>query len=94
MTSSEPMMIHCGQHGERVSAVVCQHLLQRDISPSGFVENSDDPHDLQAWCHLCEERFLLEGEMTDAFRRFNGMAIVCVVCYDESKARHAISVTQ
>lgn len=32
--------------------------------------------------------------MTDAFRQFNGMAIVCVVCYDESKARHAISVTQ
>ena len=29
--------------------------------------------------------------MTDAFREFNSMAIVCVVCYGEAKARHTKS---
>ena len=28
--------------------------------------------------------------MTDEFKEFNDMAIVCVVCYGEAKARHAI----
>ncbi|WAC63432.1 hypothetical protein OVA13_01115 [Pseudoxanthomonas sp. SL93] len=94
MTATEPMMIDCGPHGKRVSAVVCRHLVQRDPAPCGFVENNGDPHDLQAWCHRCEETFQLEGGMTDAFKQYNGMAIVCVVCYDESTARHTIPVTE
>jgi len=28
--------------------------------------------------------------MTESFREFNGMTIVCVVCYGEIKARHSI----
>lgn len=84
-------MASCGPHGERVSAVICQHLLHAYPAPVGFVENSSDPNDLQAWCHPCEDMFQLEGDMTDAFREFNGMAIVCVVCYAEAKARHAVS---
>ena len=32
--------------------------------------------------------------MTDAFREFNGMSIVCTQCYAEIKARHTIPVTQ
>ena len=88
------MMINCGPHGERVSAVVCQHLMQAEPAPVGFVENSDDPNDLQAWCHLCEDTFQREGDMTDAFRKFNGMAIVCVVCYSEAKTRHTVAASQ
>jgi hypothetical protein len=80
MTSSEPMMVKCGPHGERVSAVVCRHMLKSEPAPAGFIENNSDPNDLQAWCHLCEEKFEQEGGMTDAFLEFNGMAIVCVVC--------------
>ncbi|MDB5916556.1 MAG: hypothetical protein JWR40_790 [Massilia sp.] len=28
--------------------------------------------------------------MTEAFRQFNGMTLVCVVCYTDAKARHAL----
>jgi hypothetical protein len=82
-------MINCGPHGTRISAVVCQHLMQTEPVPVGFVENSSDPNDLQAWCYLCEEAFQREGDMTEAFRAFNGMAVVCVTCYSEAKSRHA-----
>jgi hypothetical protein len=93
MTSSEPMMVKCGPHGERVSAVVCRHMLKSEPAPAGFIENNSDPNDLQAWCHLCEEKFEQEGGMTDAFLEFNGMAIVCVVCYGEAKIRHSIAAS-
>lgn len=82
------MMVDCGSHGERVAAVVCKHLLQGESAPAGFIENSNDPNDLQAWCSSCEEKFQQEGDMTDAFRQFNGMAIVCVVCYNEARSVH------
>ncbi|ASK91935.1 hypothetical protein [Xanthomonas citri] len=94
MTPTEPMLINCGPHGECVSAVVCGHLLQHYLAPVGFVENNDDPNDLQAWCYLCEDKFQSEGDMTDAFREFNGMTIVCVICYAESKGRHTIPAIQ
>lgn len=85
---TDPTLINCGSHGKRVSAVVCKHLQDSAGAPAGFIENSSDPHDLQAWCHWCEEKFEQEGGMTDAFRAFNGVAIVCIVCYREAKARH------
>ena len=84
-------MIKCGSHGERVSAVICQHLMQTAPAPADFVENSSDPNDLQAWCYLCEDAFQHEGDMKGKFRQFNGMAIVCVICYDEVKARHTVA---
>jgi hypothetical protein len=89
MTTSAPMIIGCEEHGERASAVVCRHMLRGASAPAGFVENSSDPNDLQAWCSACEELYLHEGEMTDAFRKFNGMSIVCVNCYAEAKALHS-----
>lgn len=84
------MLINCGAHGGRVSAVVCKHLLSLAVAPAGFIENSSDPHDLQAWCHQCEEKFEQEGGMSDEFRKFNDMSIVCVVCYGEAKSRHSL----
>ena len=58
----------------------------------GVVENNDDPNDLQAWCFACEEKYQEEGDLTEAFREFNDMALVCVVCYAEIKERHTIPV--
>jgi hypothetical protein len=63
-------------------------MLKADLPPVGFVENSDDPNDLQAWCNACEAKFQAEGEMTEAFRKFNGMTLVCVTCYAEKKLVH------
>lgn len=83
-------MLDCGIHGKRISAVVCKHMLRAEPAPCGFVENCDDPDDLQAWCHQCEEKFEREDGMTEAFRQFNCMTIVCVFCYMEVKARHSL----
>jgi hypothetical protein len=90
MNKADPLMLYCGTHGERASAVVCKHMLRNEPAPSGFIENSSDPEDLQAWCYRCEEKFEQEGEMTDAFRAFNDMALVCIDCYKEAKARHSL----
>ena len=89
MSDEEPLMVDCGPHGQRVAAVVCRHIVDATGKKVGFVENSSEPEDLQAWCDECEELFLEEGEMTERFREFNKMAVVCVVCYSEMKERHS-----
>lgn len=70
-------------------SVVCCHMIGT-TGPVGFVENSSDPDDLQAWCHDCEAMFLAEDGKTDAFVAFNDMAIVCARCYHALKERHWI----
>lgn len=79
--------IDCELHGRSHMAVVCRHMIGAD-APVGFIENSSDPEDLQAWCGACEAMFLVEDGLTEAFRAFNGMAVVCAACYDSMKARH------
>lgn len=54
---SEPLYVDCGEHGQRISAVVCRHLVKASGQRVGFIENSSDPNDLQAWCHKCEMLF-------------------------------------
>jgi L-arabinose isomerase len=86
------MTINCRSHGERTSAVVCRHHVQSHDRPVGFVENSDEPDDLQAWCDDCEAFFLREGDKTASFRKFNDFAVVCGDCYAQLKARHSRKV--
>jgi hypothetical protein len=93
VTTSDPLLINCEQHGEQVSAVICKHMRRTEPAPSGFIENSDDPNDLQAWCHQCEERFELQGGMTDEFKSFNDACLVCVPCYEEAKIRHTLAAS-
>jgi len=88
MSDDVPLYIDCGSHGKRVAAVVCRHMIQAS-EPVGFVENSSDPNDLQAWCERCEKMFLAEGDKTEAFERFNDRVIVCYVCYGALKAKHS-----
>jgi hypothetical protein len=84
----EPLYVDCAPHGRRVAAVVCCHMLE-SREPVGVIENSSDPNDLQAWCELCEEMFLAEGDKTDAFEAFNDRAIVCCDCYQALKRKHS-----
>jgi hypothetical protein len=86
MSEAEPLTIECIRHGPGVAAVVCGHLAGTGASGRGFIENSSDPEDLQGWCGACEDYFDQEGEMTEAFRAFNGMVLVCTTCYQEIKA--------
>ncbi|HKA44755.1 MAG TPA: hypothetical protein VKF40_22415, partial [Burkholderiales bacterium] len=88
--SSDPLTINCPTHGSScVSAVVCGHMVDSKAVAVGFVENNDDPSDLQAWCEDCEAMFLSEGDKTQAFLDFNRMTLVCVNCYQELKSRHS-----
>lgn len=91
MSDESPLYVDCGPHGKRVAAVVCRHMLESNEAV-GFIENSSDPNDLQAWCARCEEMFLLEGDKTEAFEAFNDRAIVCCVCYAVLKVRHSQEV--
>ena len=90
MSEHDPLTINCKTHGSTcIAAVVCGHMIESKVSAVGFVENSDDPNDLQAWCEDCEEMFLHEGDKTEAFCEFNRRAIVCASCYQELKSRHS-----
>lgn len=85
----EPLMLECAEHGTSPACVVCAHLVGARERSVGFVENSSVPGDLQAWCGECEAMFEREGEMTDAFREFNDMRLVCSVCYGLIKQRNS-----
>lgn len=84
------MRIKCGTHGSRIAAVVCQHMVASKDKAVGFVENSSEPDDLQAWCGECERFFEAEGSMTDQFKAFHGHVIVCDFCYGSLKAKHSL----
>ena len=90
MSRTKELWLDCGSHGKRLATVVCKHMVGTGSAPVGFVENSNDPRDLQAWCHACEAKWQKEGDMTEAFLEFNGMVLICVSCYAEAKSRHAI----
>ena len=89
MSEAEMLYVDCDKHGRGVAAVVCRHLCRSRAAPLGFIENSDEPGDYQAWCNACEAMFEKEGEMTEAFVRFNDFALVCESCYDEIRQHHA-----
>ena len=88
-----PLRINCDVHGSNcVSATVCGHLVKNNGQPLGFIENSSESDDLQAWCFACEFLFLSEQDRTDVFRRFCNYAIVCCECYQNIRLRHAVSI--
>jgi len=89
-SNDEPVTIDCDVHGTSRCAVVCCHLLRPTDSVLGFVENCSDPDDQQAWCDACEEMFLREQALTDAFKKFNDFAVVCVACYARIKQLHSV----
>jgi hypothetical protein len=86
--SEAPLTISCS-HGSRPVAMVCVHLLKVKDHVVGFIENSSDPADLQAWCDDCERFFLREGDRTPDFVEFCDVAIVCDLCYLDIKGRHS-----
>lgn len=85
------MGLSCPEHGARPGAVICCHILAAKDHVVGFIENSTDPQDLQAWCHVCEARFQREGGLTPAFEQFNNRAIVCDLCYRGFKVQQTVA---
>ncbi|MEM8485452.1 MAG: hypothetical protein AAF564_07865 [Bacteroidota bacterium] len=90
MAEDTTLEIDCAKHGKRPVTVICRHLLEGKDGPLGFIETSTVPRDLQAWCNACEALFELEGSLTDAFKAFHDMALVCESCYIEIKLRHTV----
>lgn len=88
--TEQSLEINCECHGKGISSVVCGHLVKNKGIPVGFIENVSEPTDLQGWCYACEYLFQKEGEMTDLFRSFNHMTVVCNKCYVEIKGVHSI----
>lgn len=86
--NSQENQIECGKHGCSDAATVCCHLIKNNGAPLGFIENSNEPGDLQAWCYACEHVFLIENEMTDRFRKFCDFAVVCESCYADIREHH------
>ena len=90
-TDTDAIYIDCGKHGKRIASIICCHLVKSEGDRCGFIENSSEPNDLQAWCFKCETVFDEEGGMTEKFRAFNNMAVVCVDCYEKSADYHDIA---
>ncbi len=89
MSEEDFHYVDCDQHGRGLAAIVCRHLCDEKKLSIGFFENSSEPGDKQAWCEKCEAFFLEQGEMTEAFKQFNDMALVCESCYEIIKSRHS-----
>lgn len=92
MRFEEKSSIRCGTHGTRTPAIVCCHMIQAKDLAVGFVENSSDPDDLQAWCAACEQMYLEEGDKTERFKAFNDFKVVCDFCYASLRERHSDGV--
>lgn len=84
----ERLEITCS-HGKGIASIVCCHHLNL-THPVGFIENSSDPYDLQAWCYACEFLFQQEEDMTSKFREFTNAKVVCEKCYENFKKIHSI----
>jgi len=88
--TDEPLFINCDRHGKSIAASVCGHLVKNQTVPLGFIENSSDPNNLQAWCYACEYVFLQEEDKTEKFIKFTYHSMVCSQCYEEIKSFHNI----
>lgn len=82
------MNVECEKHGQGIAATVCCHLIRNNGPRLGFIENSSEPGDLQAWCYACEHVFLQEEDKTNRFLQFCDFSLVCEECYKSIKAAH------
>ncbi len=89
--SEDNLKIACKRHGSNSCAIVCRHLIDGRNQVLGFIENSSDPGDYQGWCNDCEKLYLEEQDLTDKFRAFNDMGVVCEKCYFEIREKHEIT---
>lgn len=88
MTDKNKSVVNCPNHGPQEPCVVCGHILLAKDRVVGFIENSTDNEGPQAWCDDCESFFQREGSISEAFRKFHDLRVVCVQCYDLYRSRH------
>jgi hypothetical protein len=80
MSSSSELT--CEQHGTAYTTFVCVHLLEN--SHQGWYSSaptSEDPWP-DAWCHICDEIFMREGEWNEKNEDASDIRILCHLCYE------------
>lgn len=83
--------VACNAHEKGRLAFVCQHLNSK--TKTGFNEafetvegmELEEDDDFQAWCDLCEDVRLAEGEWNETSMAFAKIKIVCENCYFDMK---------
>jgi hypothetical protein len=87
-------LIDCECHGKSLAAMVCEHLTVFQDQPAGFIENSNVPDNLQAWCNACEALYNIEESLTEKFKAFNNMSVVCSKCYQDIKRKNLVDISK
>jgi hypothetical protein len=88
---ASPQLVHCGEHGERPAAFVCNHLLTGFDLGFCWAVNPEYPSNPcpDAWCADCDG--VLDAhdgewnEVTDALIRIR---LVCDFCYEVVRKRN------
>jgi len=92
---TNPRKVHCGVHGERHAAFVCQHLVLG--SGLGFIEPIEGPTSLDetgeqcAWCSECENIRQHEDGWNDVSESFAHVTMICNTCFVLSRRRNEIN---
>lgn len=83
--------VECREHGKRVAAFVCQHLVAGSEMGFHCGTSADDPDDPcpDAWCDRCEDAFQAEGgEWNDRSAAVAGIKLLCDRCYEAARERN------
>jgi hypothetical protein len=75
--NKESLKINCNVHGKSDSSVVCGYLVNNVGVALGFVENISITSNFQGCCYACEFVFSQEQDMTEKFKSFDQIAMVC-----------------
>jgi hypothetical protein len=86
---TETDFVHCGRHGDRRKAYVCDHLFSSE--GQGFIASIDQPGNPHpdAWCSACDRIRLAHGGLwNEENEALIKVRLVCGDCYEEIKANN------
>ena len=88
----------CPTHGNQKYAFVCQHLLG-DKKNQGFWEPFESKQEadyedgeLNAWCNICDDKLMEEGEWNDTSEAFANIQLICRSCFFEIKSKNKLNL--
>ena len=85
-----PEVIHCDEHGEAYPTFICRHLITGESTEWFSAEPIEEDPWPHAWCSICHEHFLAEGEWNEKSEEDADIAeviqILCHCCYEDAKS--------
>ena len=91
----EQRRVHCREHGDRLPAFVCRHLVRG--TGLGFYEpnhtplSDGEPDERCAWCEACERARQGRGGWDDESEAFAGVTMICDACFEAARIRNRMS---